>query len=276
MSPRRTSSAVRRSSGTRTRRASGRTPGVDLVIDRREGYYIYDMSGQRLIDLHLNGGTYNLGHRNAELIAPLEPAMGHFDIGNHHFPALARTALAEALVAHVPADMKGGLRRGGGEAIDIAIKTARHTHAAAQDRLDRQGLPRPHRTRGGDRRRPLLQAVPVRPAGRVRARPVQRPRRDGGGARAGRRRRRDHGDDPGDVRLPAAGARLPPGRQAALRAARHALHRRRGADRADAHGRDVGHHEGTGSSRTSSSARASPAACTRSRAAGDASSAAPG
>ena len=43
--------------------------GIDLVIDRREGYFLYDMAGRRLIDLHLNGGTYNLGHRNPELVA---------------------------------------------------------------------------------------------------------------------------------------------------------------------------------------------------------------
>lgn len=98
-----------------------------LVIERREGYFIYDMSGRRLIDVHLNGGTYNLGHRNPEICAALSEGMAHFDIGNHHFPALARTALAEALVSTAPE----GLRRviyasGGGEAIDIAIKTARH------------------------------------------------------------------------------------------------------------------------------------------------------
>ena len=45
--------------------------GIDLVIDRREGYYLYDMDGHRLIDLHLNGGTYNLGHRNSELVQAL-------------------------------------------------------------------------------------------------------------------------------------------------------------------------------------------------------------
>ena len=102
--------------------------GVDLVIDRREGYLFWDMAGRRLIDLHLNGGTYNLGHRNPELIATLEQAMSRFDIGNHHFPALARTALAEALVATAPANMRRVIYgSGGGEAIDIAIKTARHT-----------------------------------------------------------------------------------------------------------------------------------------------------
>src|SRR5262250_812168 len=60
--------------------------GVPLVIDRREGYFIYDVEGKRLIDTHLNGGTYNLGHRNLEVVAAVTAAMQHFDIGNHHFP----------------------------------------------------------------------------------------------------------------------------------------------------------------------------------------------
>ena len=68
--------------------------GIPLVIDRREGYFIYDVEGKRLIDVHLNGGTYNLGHRNPEVAAAVTAAMQHFDIGNHHFPSLARTALA--------------------------------------------------------------------------------------------------------------------------------------------------------------------------------------
>ena len=71
--------------------------GVDLVIDKREGYYLFDMDGKRLIDLHLNGGTYNLGHRNPELVEVLKAGTHRFDMGNHHFPAIARTALAEAL-----------------------------------------------------------------------------------------------------------------------------------------------------------------------------------
>src|SRR6202035_2638760 len=108
--------------------------GVPLVIDRREGDFIYDVEGKRLIDVHLNGGTYNLGHRNPEVVAAVTAAMQRFDIGNHHFPSLARTALAEALVS-----VSGGMGppgktalskvmygSGGGEAIDIALKSARH------------------------------------------------------------------------------------------------------------------------------------------------------
>jgi acetylornithine/succinyldiaminopimelate/putrescine aminotransferase len=101
--------------------------GVPLVIDRREEYFIYDMTGKRLIDAHLNGGTYNLGHRNTEVVQAVTAAMQHFDIGNHHFPSLARTALAEALVKSAPAGLtKVMYGSGGGEAIDIALKTARH------------------------------------------------------------------------------------------------------------------------------------------------------
>ena len=101
--------------------------GIPLVIDRREGYFLHDVSGKRLIDVHLNGGTYNLGHRNPEIVQALTLAMQHLDIGNHHFPSTARAALAEALIASAP----HGLTRvvyasGGGEAVDIALKTARH------------------------------------------------------------------------------------------------------------------------------------------------------
>ncbi len=102
--------------------------GVDLVIDRGEAYFLWDLDGRRLIDLHLNGGTYSLGHRNPELIATLESAMRRFDIGNHHFPALARTALAEELVKTCSPNMRRVIYgASGGEAVDIAIKTARHT-----------------------------------------------------------------------------------------------------------------------------------------------------
>src|SRR3954471_1115032 len=91
--------------------------GVPLVIDRREGYYIYDVDGKRLIDTHLNGGTYNLGHRNSEVVAAVTAAMQRFDIGNHHFPSLARTTLAEALVnatAGAQSPPEGGPRGSGG------------------------------------------------------------------------------------------------------------------------------------------------------------------
>lgn len=101
--------------------------GVDLVIGKREGYYLYDMEGKELMDVHLNGGTYNLGHRNKEIIQTLTSAMEHFDIGNHHFPSISRAMLAEEFAKSTPGDLKYSIFSvGGGEAIDVAIKSARY------------------------------------------------------------------------------------------------------------------------------------------------------
>ena len=100
--------------------------GIDLVIGRREGYFLHDMSGRRLIDLHLNGGTYNFGHRHPELVETLKEALDYFDIGNHWFPSIARTALAEKLIGVAPGMTYAVFAPGGAEAVDIAIKSARY------------------------------------------------------------------------------------------------------------------------------------------------------
>ncbi|MDK1494771.1 aminotransferase class III-fold pyridoxal phosphate-dependent enzyme [Sinorhizobium sp. 7-81] len=103
-----------------------RDAGIDLVIDRREGYELFDMDGRRLIDLHINGGTFNFGHRNPEIVDTLKTALDHFDIGNHWFPSMARAALAEALVKVSPGFDHAFFSPGGAEAIDVAIKSARY------------------------------------------------------------------------------------------------------------------------------------------------------
>ena len=33
-----------------------------IVMGKREGYYFWDMDGRKFLDIHINGGTYNLGH----------------------------------------------------------------------------------------------------------------------------------------------------------------------------------------------------------------------
>ena len=101
--------------------------GVPLVIGRREMYYIWDMDGHRLIDCHLNGGTYNLGHRNPEIIQALLDGTNDFDIGNHHFPAIMRALLCKKLAEITPDPLQiSVLGSSGGEAIDVAIKCARY------------------------------------------------------------------------------------------------------------------------------------------------------
>lgn len=101
--------------------------GLDLVMERREGYRFWDLDGRELLDLHLNGGVFNLGHRHPDLLAVLRAALDELDVGNHHFPSRARAELAAALAASMPGDLPYVVfAPSGGEAVDVAIKTARH------------------------------------------------------------------------------------------------------------------------------------------------------
>lgn len=103
--------------------------GVDLIFGKREGVYVWDLEGHRLIDCHCNGGVFNLGHRHPRVIAALKHALDELDIGNHHFVSEHRALLAERLTALCPGDLKRVVFGvSGGEAIDLAIKLARgHT-----------------------------------------------------------------------------------------------------------------------------------------------------
>lgn len=100
--------------------------GIDLVIGKREGYYFWDMDGKKLMDVHINGGTYSLGHRNKEIIDALIEASNSVDIGNHHFPSPLKAKLAETVIKSSPKGMKHVIYgSSGGEVIDLAIKSAR-------------------------------------------------------------------------------------------------------------------------------------------------------
>lgn len=101
--------------------------GVDFVFGRREGPFVWDVaSNKRLINCHCNGGVFNLGHRNAEVIAALQESLLSSDIGNHHLISENRTRLAERLAQLLPGDLTYTVFAvGGGEAIDLALKLAR-------------------------------------------------------------------------------------------------------------------------------------------------------
>lgn len=99
---------------------------IDLVIGKREGYYFWDMDGKKLMDVHINGGTYSLGHRNPEVINALIEATKYVDIGNHHFPSPLKARLAETVVKASTEGMKHVIYgSSGGEVVDLAIKCAR-------------------------------------------------------------------------------------------------------------------------------------------------------
>jgi putrescine aminotransferase len=101
--------------------------GVDLVMGRREGYRFWDVDGQEYLDFHLNGGVFTLGHRNPELVRILQESLEVLDIGNHHFPSVARSRLAEAIARVTPDNLRYTVfTSGGSEANDVAIKSARY------------------------------------------------------------------------------------------------------------------------------------------------------
>lgn len=101
--------------------------GIDLVVGRRQGAYIWDLDGEkRLFNLHCNGGVFNLGHRNSELIDLLKTSLDELDIGNHHLISKCRADLACQIAELMPGDLQYSIFGvSGGEAVDLAFKVAR-------------------------------------------------------------------------------------------------------------------------------------------------------
>jgi acetylornithine/succinyldiaminopimelate/putrescine aminotransferase len=104
--------------------------GMDVVMGRREGPFFWDLDEKkRLFNLHCNGGVYNLGHRNPEIIQALRDALSQEDIGNGHMISRARADLGRKLAELMPEDLNYTVFGAcGGEAVDVAFKIARaHT-----------------------------------------------------------------------------------------------------------------------------------------------------
>ncbi len=102
--------------------------GFDAVMGRREGVRFWDAydEDRSWINCHCNGGVFNLGHHNPQIVAAVRDSLTTADIGNHHLPAPGRAELAERLAATTNDRLPGVVFGvGGGEAVDLAIKVAR-------------------------------------------------------------------------------------------------------------------------------------------------------
>lgn len=101
--------------------------GINFVMGKRHGPYLEDINGKKeLINLHCNGGVFNLGHRNSEIINVLSESLNDLDIGNHHLLSPERAKTASKLSELMPGDLTYTVfGAGGGEAVDLGIKTAR-------------------------------------------------------------------------------------------------------------------------------------------------------
>ncbi len=107
--------------------ATFRKYGMQFVIGDRQGPYITDVTGKKtLINCHSNGGVFNLGHRNPQIIDALIRGTEQFDIGNHHLISIQRARLAKRIAELMPGDLDYVVFGvSGGEAVDLAIKLAR-------------------------------------------------------------------------------------------------------------------------------------------------------
>lgn len=100
--------------------------GVEMVMGSRSGSVFQDLEGNSYINMHSNGGVFNLGHRNQEVIDALVEGMKHVDAGNHYFPSAYKNEACEKLLAVSPDYMKYVcFHNGGGESVDAAVKFAR-------------------------------------------------------------------------------------------------------------------------------------------------------
>lgn len=100
---------------------------MDIVMGKREGYCFWDVDGRKWLNIHINGGTYNLGHKNPEVVKTLVDAAADLDVGNHHFTGITKALLAEQLTSLCPDGLDYAyFSTCGGEAIDLAIKSARY------------------------------------------------------------------------------------------------------------------------------------------------------
>ena len=210
-------------------------PGQDSVLDRYRGRS-GDRPARGLLPLGHGGQAPDRPAPQRRDLQPRAPqsrsgagghrqAMQRFDIGNHHFPSRgAHRAGAGAWWTAPRLDHQGGLRlrRRRGHRHRAQERPARRLSGARSSRSSRPTTATPAwrsppATTGS--RRLFL----VRPARRVRRRSRSTTSTPWRTRWPGRRRGRgDHGDHPGDLRLPAAAARLPRGRQGARREVRHA------------------------------------------------------
>jgi acetylornithine/succinyldiaminopimelate/putrescine aminotransferase len=107
---------------------------LDIVQKGGQGIYLQveqDISGKKvpisLIDCRTSGGVYNLGRNHPVIIKAIHKGLDlGLDIGDHHLISEQRALLAQKMAEILPGSItKTQFCVSGGEAVDLAIKTAR-------------------------------------------------------------------------------------------------------------------------------------------------------
>ena len=97
--------------------------GLEFIVDRGAGAYLYDVDGRRYLDFFLGAGPLVLGHAHPRIVATLRD---NAHKGTHHFGLHKRTVeLAERLVKYVPSAEMVRFTSSGSEATFHAMRLAR-------------------------------------------------------------------------------------------------------------------------------------------------------
>ena len=116
------SRASTRSSRGRSRARSTRSP-----IDHAEGVYLYTPEGQRILDFNSQLMSVNIGHGDRRVIDAITAQATKLQYVQPAFATEIRARLGAKLAEILPGDMdKVFFTLGGAEAIENAIKLARH------------------------------------------------------------------------------------------------------------------------------------------------------
>ena len=103
-----------------------RAAGLDLIEDRREGPWVWDVDGRRFLDCFTSAGSFNVGRRHPRVVAAAHAAIDRLDHGNFLLCSQQQAVLADRLCALAPEGLECAMfGTGGGEAVDFAVKLAR-------------------------------------------------------------------------------------------------------------------------------------------------------
>jgi taurine--2-oxoglutarate transaminase len=98
-----------------------------IAIDRAEGVYLYTPEGQRILDFNSQLMSVNIGHGDRRVIDAITEQAARLQFVQPAFATEIRARLGAKLAEILPGDLdKVFLTLGGAEAIENAIKLARH------------------------------------------------------------------------------------------------------------------------------------------------------
>src|SRR6188472_1597586 len=123
-----TSEDIARSSREHTFFSWSAQGAVDpIAIDRAEGVYLYTPEGRRILDFNSQLMSVNIGHGDRRVIDAINEQATRLQFVQPAFATEIRARLGRKLAEILPGDMnKVFFTLGGAEAIENAIKLARH------------------------------------------------------------------------------------------------------------------------------------------------------